>query len=54
MTRHHNLLVAAVLSVAVGGCALLVQFGESEGQTAGGYQSITDLSGFSNPGSPTP
>ena len=43
MKRHHTIVVAAVMSLALSGCAVLVQYGQPEVQTVGAYQSFTDL-----------
>ncbi len=45
MRRHHNILLAAVLSVALSGCAVLVQYGEPDVQAVSAYQSLTGLHG---------
>ena len=43
MKRHHSMLVVAIMSVALSGCAVLVQYGQPEVDATGAYQTLTAL-----------
>jgi hypothetical protein len=45
--KRQNLLAVLILAVAVGGCAMLVEYGDAEAE-AFSYQPFADLDG-SNP-----
>lgn len=41
--KRHNLLTMLILSVALGGCAMLVGYGESDADALASYQPYLDF-----------